>query len=188
MIYLELFWVFLKIGAFTFGGGYAMVPLITQEVSSRAWMDASQLSDFIAVSESTPGPLAVNMATYVGTQVGGVGGGALATLGVVLPSFVIILIIAKIFDKFRKSCAVKGIMTGLKPCVVGMIACALCNLTYPLFFKDGFALGALLTSRAVISAVLLVLCCVLAIKKVSPVLIILGSAAIGIALGYLGLL
>ena len=187
MIFLELFWVFFKIGAFTFGGGYAMLPLITQQVSERGWMDTSQISEFVAISESTPGPLAVNMATYVGTQVGGVLGAVAATLGVVLPSFVIILIVAKIFDKFRKSKAVTGIMTGLKPCVVGLIACALCTLLIPLFFENGFSVDALTSLPALISALILVLCSVLSFKKVHPILLIVGSGIVGIVCGYAGL-
>ena len=118
MIYLELFYTFFMIGAFTFGGGYAMLPLIQQEVGAR-WGDViSQQSmiDFVAVSESTPGPFAINMATYIGSVMGGQGGSALgsvfgsfcATLGVVLPSFVIILIVAKCYDKFRNSRIVQG--------------------------------------------------------------------------------
>ena len=91
MIYLELFLTFLKIGAFTFGGGYAMLPLIQAEVVSHGWMEQQAIIDFIAVSESTPGPFAVNMATYIGSEIGGIFGSVCATIGVVLPSFVIIL-------------------------------------------------------------------------------------------------
>ena len=89
MIYLELFLTFLKIGAFTFGGGYAMLPLIQSEVASHSWLNQEELVNFIAVSESTPGPFAVNISTYVGTTVGGLPGSFCATLGVVFPSFVI---------------------------------------------------------------------------------------------------
>ena len=95
MIYLELFLTFLKIGAFTFGGGYAMLPLIQDAVLQNKWSTQEEIIDFIAVSESTPGPFAINMATYVGSQTGGVLGAVCATLGVVLPSFIVILIIAK---------------------------------------------------------------------------------------------
>ena len=85
MIYLDLFWTFFKIGLFTFGGGYAMLPLIQAEVAAHGWLTTEQLLDFVAVSESTPGPFAVNIATYVGSRLGGVPGGACATLGVALP-------------------------------------------------------------------------------------------------------
>ena len=102
MICWELFYTFLMIGAFTFGGGYAMLPLIQEQVAAR-WGDVithQSMIDFVAVSESTPGPFAINMATYVGSEMGGVFGAFCATLGVVLPSFVIILIVAKCDDKF----------------------------------------------------------------------------------------
>ena len=121
MIYLELFLTFLKIGAFTFGGGYAMLPLIQEEVAAHNWLDSASLVNFVAVSESTPGPFAVNIATYVGAETGGVFGSFCATFGVVLPSFVIILIVAKCFEKFRSSRIVSGCMTGLKPAVIGLI-------------------------------------------------------------------
>ena len=121
MIYLELFFTFLKIGAFTFGGGYAMLPLIQSEVEAKGWMTNEELINFIAVSESTPGPFAVNISTYVGAETGGIVGSACATLGVVLPSFLIILLVAKCFEKFKSSFAVKGCMTGLKPAVIGLI-------------------------------------------------------------------
>ena len=97
-MYLDLFLTFLKIGAFTFGGGYAMLPLIQEAVLSKGWLDESALIDFIAVSESTPGPFAIIISTYIGNQTVGILGGACATLGVVVPSFVIILIIAKFFE------------------------------------------------------------------------------------------
>ena len=108
MIFLRLFLVFLKIGAFTFGGGYAMIPLIQAEVVGAGWMTDEQLINFIAVSESTPGPFAVNIATYVGMEAGGIGGALCATFGVVLPSFLIILLIARVFTRFAKSAPVQA--------------------------------------------------------------------------------
>jgi chromate transporter len=98
MILWELFITFFKIGAFTFGGGYAMIPLIQSEVVSNGWLTEAQITDFIAVSESTPGPLAVNMSTYVGAEIAGFAGALCATLGVVMPSFIIILIVAKSYE------------------------------------------------------------------------------------------
>ena len=124
MIFIEIFLTFFKIGLFTFGGGYAMLPLIQEEVLAHEWMEISQIIDFIAVSESTPGPFAINIATYVGSQMGGILGAFFATIGVVLPSFIIILIVAKIYDAFKKSNLVKGVMSGLKPAVVGLIGAA----------------------------------------------------------------
>ena len=102
MIFLELFWTFFKIGAFTFGGGYAMLPLIQEAVLTKGWATSEALINFIAVSESTPGPFAINMATYIGSEQGGVFGAFCATLGVVMPSFIVILLVAKFFDKFKE--------------------------------------------------------------------------------------
>ena len=103
MIYLELFLTFLMIGAVSFGGGYGMIALIRQEVLSRGWLTEAELMDRIAVAESTPGPIAVNIATFVGSSEGGILGALLATLGVVLPSFIVILIVAKFYLKFKNS-------------------------------------------------------------------------------------
>ena len=113
MIYLELFLTFFKVGLFTFGGGYAMLPMIREEVISHGWLSQSELIDFIAVSESTPGPFAVNIATFIGTRTGGLFGSLCATLGVVLPSFIVIMIVARFYQKFKSSRLVIGAMTGL---------------------------------------------------------------------------
>lgn len=187
MIYLELFWTFFMIGAFTFGGGYAMLPLIQEQVTARGWIDSESLINFVAVSESTPGPFAVNMATYVGSEMGGALGSACATLGVVLPSFVIILIVAKCYDKFRESKIVKGCMTGLKPAVVGLIGGAVLSVTMTVFFPAGLSVAVFADASFYISAAIFVLMLVLAFKKVHPIVLICLSAVIGIAVGYLGL-
>ncbi|MBR5250451.1 MAG: chromate transporter [Clostridia bacterium] len=117
----NLFFTFFKIGLFTFGGGYAMIPLITQEVLSNQWLTEDALINFIAISESTPGPFAINIATFVGASQGGVLGAGLATLGVVLPSFVIILLVASIFTMFEKNKYVKGALLGISPVVCALI-------------------------------------------------------------------
>lgn len=184
MIFLELFWTFLKIGAFTFGGGYAMLPLIQQAVLDKGWMPAEQLINFIAVSESTPGPFAINMATYIGTEKGGLLGAVCATLGVVLPSFVIILIVAKIFDKFKENRVVKGCMSGLKPAVVGLIGSAILSVVLTVFFPVGFSLAVFTDVTTYIYLALTAGAVVLAFKKVHPILIICLSAVVGIAVGY----
>ena len=100
---LTLFWTFFKIGLFTFGGGYAMIPLIQQEVTSHNWLSEDALLNFIGISEATPGPFAINIATFVGSSQYGFWGAVCATLGVVLPSFIIILLIASIFTKFEQN-------------------------------------------------------------------------------------
>lgn len=124
MIFLNLFFTFFKIGLFTIGGGYAMIPLIQQEVVSNQWLTMTQLTDFIAVAESTPGPFAVNISTFVGMETGGILGALLCTTAVVLPSFIIILIIAKAFTNFQKNPFVQGALFGMRPVVVGLVASA----------------------------------------------------------------
>ena len=182
MIFLELFFTFLKIGAFTFGGGYAMLPLIQQEVVSHQWMTLEQLVNFIAVSESTPGPLAVNLSTYVGAETGGLLGALCATFGVVLPSFVIILVVAKFYQAFQSNTVVKGCMNGLRPTVVGMIGASLLSVAASAFPASGGVL------QWGLAGVLLAAILIAHWKKVHPILLIAASAAAGIAAGYAGLL
>ena len=176
MIYLELFWTFFLIGAFTFGGGYAMLPLIQIEVVNKGWLANEAVVNFIAVSESTPGPFAINMATYVGSEMGGILGAACATLGVVMPSFIIILTVAKCYDRFKNSKLVKGAMSGLKPAVIGMIGTAVLSIGRTVFVQPG-----MLFSAALFAAM-----AVLAFKKVHPIIIICISAVAGILAGVLG--
>jgi len=185
VILLELFWTFFKIGAFTFGGGYAMLPMIQSEVMAHGWMTATELVNFIAVSESTPGPFAVNVSTYVGAETAGLAGAFAATLGVVLPSFAVILAVAKGFEKFSSSTVVRGCMSGLRPAVVGLIAAAAVSVGQTVFFPAGVSLAALTSLSCVISIAIFAVMTVLAAKKVHPILIILLSAACGIAAGFL---
>ena len=186
MIFLELFYVFFLIGAFTFGGGYAMIAMIQQQVEARGWMSTEQLVDFVAIAESTPGPIVVNMATFVGTQMGGIFGAVCATLGVVLPSFLVILIVARCYQAFRKSKWVQGVMSGLKPAVVGLIGAVLLTVAGSVFFPQGspLALREMLLWAAVAVAMFLLS---RRYKKLHPIVIICICAVIGIAAGYLGL-
>lgn len=185
MIYFELFWTFLKIGAFTFGGGYAMLPLVQEQVLSHGWISLEELVNFIAVSESTPGSFAVNVSTYVGTEAAGFLGALCATFGVVLPSFVIILLVAGCFEKFRSSLVVQGLMNGLKPAVIGLIGSAVITTGAAVFFPAGFDPAVLTTPSFLISALIFLLMLFLSIKKLHPILIILLSAVLGILAGYL---
>ncbi len=192
MIFLTLFLTFFKIGLFTFGGGYAMLPLIQEEVLRRQWIAEADLINFIAVSESTPGPFAINMATYVGSQVGGdtvltsVLGSLCATLGVVMPSFLVILIVARFYEKYKQSPIVRGCMTGLKPAVVGLIGAAVLSVAAEVLFPAGVSAAALTDPSLYVSVGIFALTCTLAFwKKVHPIWLILLSAAIGIGWGYL---
>ena len=184
MIYLELFLTFLKIGAFTFGGGLAMLPLMQEEVLAHGWLELSEIMDFIAVSESTPGPIAINMATYIGSETGRFLGSVCATLGTVLPSFVIILIVARCYEKFKESKIVKGCMSGLKPAVVGLIASALISAALTVFFPAGLTLAVFKDIAFYVSLVIFALALVLSLKKVHPIIVICISAALGIISGY----
>ena len=184
MVLIKLFLSFMKIGAFTFGGGYAMIAMIQSEAESQGWLTQEELVDFVALSESTPGPLAVNMATFVGMRTCGVLGAFIATLGIVLPSFVIILIIAKSLERYQKSKSVSGIMSGLKPAVVGMIGAAFISVARTVFFPSGVSVSAFSAVSFWVFLGLFAAASVLAFKKMHPIKIILLSAVIGIGAGY----
>jgi len=124
MVYLELFLSFLKLGVFSFGGGYAMVPLIQQEIFSHGWINSQQFADMVAVSQMTPGPMAVNIATYVGYKIAGILGSTIATLGVFLPALILCILAVRILQRFRTNSVVQGIMGGIKPATLGLIASA----------------------------------------------------------------
>ena len=149
--------------------------------------------DMVAISESTPGPFAVNMATFVGATVGAAEGGPLlsalgsfsATMGVVLPSFIVILIVAKCYEKFKTNKIVKGCMTGLKPAVVGLIGGAVFDVVLTVFYPEGSTLAVFAQPDFYISLALFGTMLVLALKKVHPIIIICISAAVGIIIGYL---
>ncbi len=137
MIYLLLFIEFLKIGLFSFGGGYGMLSMMKETVINRNWLSEAQMLDFIGIAESTPGPIAINMATFIGTAQGGILGGAIATLGVILPSFVIILLIAIILKNILQSKPFQAIMAGIRPVIVGLIVGTGLIFTYGLIgLKD----------------------------------------------------
>ena len=191
MIFLNLFLTFFKIGAFTFGGGYAMLPLIQAEVIAKSWIAGDTLINFIAVAESTPGPFAINIATYIGSEMGGsfgvwgsIFGAFCATLGVVMPSFIIILIVAKFFEKFKESKGVKGVMSGLKPAVVGLIGAAVISIgktVFEHFFTETINFA---DPHLWVSVGTVIVMSVLAFKKVHPIIIICLSAVVGIVAGY----
>lgn len=190
-IFLDLFLTFFKIGAFTFGGGYAMLPLMQEEVLAHKWMPLEDVVNFIAVSESTPGPFAINMATYVGSEVGGafglsgsIFGSFCATFGVVLPSFIVILIVAKCFERFKNSKVVKGCMTGLKPAVVGLIGSAIISVLLTVFIPNGFSMAVFTDASFYVALATFAICTVMAFKKVHPIIIIVLAAVLGIVAGY----
>ena len=183
MIYLDLLIGFLKVGCFSFGGAYGAIPLIRDVVLSYGWLEDEILTYFIAVSESTPGPFAINISTYIGMEKAGIPGALCTTVGVALPSFLIIIFVAKRYEKFKTSTVVKGCMTGLKPGVIGLIAAAVVSVATTVFFPDGIKKAVLQTPEIYISAAVFLIMCFLAFKKKHPILIICLSAVIGIAAG-----
>ena len=185
MIYLKLFLTFFEIGTFTFGGGYAMISLIRDKALAYGWLSEEELLNMIAVAESTPGPIAVNMATFVGSTQGGILGSLLATLGVVLPSFIIILLISAFIRNFLKFKGVQAFLRGVRPCIVALILAtaitmALGTLVGFTTFSGGFDVD---IKGIIIFLILLGLAFVfkkIKKKKPSPILMIIISACLGI--------
>lgn len=181
MIYLKLFVAFLEVGLFSFGGGYVSIPLIREIVLSYGWMDDEMITHMIAVSESTPGPLMVNMATYVGSTQGGFLGALIATLAVVLPAFLIIILIMAILRRFISNRYFQALLSGMKPCIIGIIMAMGIYLMVQNCFGSNFS-G--IDIMAVIMAILLgvVYWGSRKIKKngISPILLIIISAGAGV--------
>lgn len=186
IVALKLFITFFEIGLFTFGGGYAMISLVREKVIQNGWMSEAELLNMIAVAESTPGPIAVNMATFVGSTQAGILGSALATLGVVLPSFIIILLISAVMKNFLKYESVKAFLSGVRPCVVSLILGTAVTLALSTLFsfksiKDsklnpdlkGIIIFAVIAATAFLFKKITG-------KKPSPIILILISAGLGI--------
>ena len=182
MIYIELLLGFLKVGCFTFGGGYGAIPLIRDVVLSYGWLDEEMLTYMIAVSESTPGPIMVNLATYIGSSQAGVLGAIVATAAVVVPSFVVILLITALLKTVIKNKYVQSVLGGLKPCIVGIVLATGAYMVFGNLFGSVFDFDVNL--RAVIICALLIFMMLLFKrvfkKKLSPVMLIVLSAAAGI--------
>ena len=188
-VYLLLFLEFFKMGALTFGGGYAMIPFIEETVLRHDWMTTTELVDFIAISESTPGAFAVNISTYIGSEVGGILGAIVATVGLVLPPFLIILLIAKVYAKIKENTIVQGAMLGLKSTVVGLIAATVLRVGREIFFFEGINVAVLQSANFYVSlGIFAVALFLLLYKKLNPILIIVLSAAAGILFGYTGVI
>ena len=189
MIYLQLFYEFFIIGLFTFGGGYAMIPLIQDVVVKNEWLAIEEFYNFIGICESTPGPIAVNMATYVGSTQGGILGSVCATLGVVLPSFIIILLIAALLNKLTSNKYFKNFIKGVRPVIVSLILFAGIKLLIKCIgidihtLKVSFSYISLIISGLIIGIYLLIT--KVFKKKLSAIYIILISAVLGIALSFI---
>ncbi|MBQ2957431.1 MAG: chromate transporter [Clostridia bacterium] len=182
MIYLDLFLGFLKVGCFAFGGAYGAIPLIRDVVMSYGWLSDEMLTYMIAVSESTPGPIMVNLATYIGSSQAGFLGAVIATLAVVLPSFLIILLVTALLKTVLKNKYVQAVLRGLKPCVIGIV------LATGIYMVLGNCFGTISRIKVNMQAISITALLVAAIlgckyfakKKLSPIGLIILSAILGI--------
>jgi len=180
MIYFQLFGIFFKIGLFSFGGGYAMISVIQHEMERMGWITSSQYADILAVSQMTPGPLAINVATYVGAKVffeqgifHSIMGSFVATLGVVLPSFIIVVLVAKLYEKFKSSHLVDSAMDGIRPAVIGVMGSAVVSFGSLAFFEGGAFLP--------MALVIMLIIFILAMKtKIDTIWLIVLSAILGV--------
>ena len=180
MIYIQLFWSFFQIGLLSFGGGYAALPLIQEQiVEKNGWISMTEFADVITISQMTPGPIAINAASFVGIQLGGTFGAVVATVGCITPSILIALTLAHLYYKYRKLTFMQGILQGLRPAVVAMIASAGISLAMLAFFggnQISFDLGSI-----DLIAVFLFCAGFFALRKwkLNPILIMIGTGVIG---------
>ncbi len=191
MLYLTLFLEFLKIGLFTFGGGYAMIPLIREVVLKHGWLDESQFLNMIGVAEVTPGPIAVNMATYVGSTQAGFLGALLCTIGVILPAFLIMLLISILLKKFMKNKYVQSALSGIKFVAIALIAASaitiFADVLFPYTVNKGitFSVNFVAIKMFVLIVAGYFLLKILLKKKPGPISIIIMSAIVGLMVNYL---
>lgn len=186
MVYWELFWSFFQIGLCSIGGGYAAMPLIqNQVVDIHHWMTMPQFVDIITISQMTPGPIAINSATFVGIQIAGIPGAIIATLGCIVPSCIIVLTIAYFYYKYQKLTIVQGVLGGLRPAVVAMIASAGVSILLLSFFgteSASYDISHIDVFSAILFAVSLL---ALRIWKVNPIYVMLGAGGVGLLYFFL---
>lgn len=189
MIYLELLMAFLKVGLFSFGGAYGAIPLIRDVVLSHGWMSEEYLTYMIAVSESTPGPIMVNMATYVGSVQAGFLGSAVATFGVVFPSFCVILLVTAILKNFTDNKYFKAVLQGLKPCIIGIILATGLHLivTNCVVIKEDIRMDVKALCIMLVLVGVMFAYQKITKKKLSPIMLIIVSAVVGIGVGMIGM-
>ncbi|NBH82290.1 chromate transporter [bacterium C-53] len=183
MIYIELLWSFFQIGLFSIGGGYAAMPLIqNQVVDVHSWLTMTQFADIMTIAEMTPGPIAINSATFVGIQVAGIPGAIIATTGCILPSCVIVMTLAHIYYRFRGLKMVQGMLAGLRPAVVAMIASAGITLVIMSFYGER-VLPVDLSGVNIISVIIFAIGFLVLRKwKVNPIYVMMGAGVAGVLL------
>lgn len=191
-IYLQLIWEYFKTGLFAIGGGMATLPFLYEIGARTGWFTNAQLADMIAVSESTPGPIGINMSTYIGFEVGSVLGAFLATIAIVMPSIIVILIISRFLDRFQNSFYVQSAFYGLRPASTGLIAAAGIGVVQiALLNVDAWKASGVLTDLVhgpslLLALVLLIVTNIGRLKKLHPVVFIAASAIIGIVFQFAG--
>ena len=186
MIYLQLFWSFLQIGLFSFGGGYAALPLIQGQIVDRhGWLAMAEFTDLITISQMTPGPIAINAATFVGIKIAGLAGAAAATLGCVLPSCVIATVLARLYLKYRTMSLLQGVLGSLRPAVVAMIASAGVSILITAFWGEAViafaATNWVMVTLFALSVFLLLKC------KLDPILVMVLAGVLKLASAAAGL-
>ena len=186
MIYLQLFLSFLQIGLFSFGGGYAAMPLVQgQVVTAHGWLSMSEFTDLITISQMTPGPIAVNSATFVGIKIAGIPGALIATLGCILPSCIIVTVIAKLYLKYREMDMLQGVLNSLRPAVVAMIASAGISILITAFW--GSSASNALAGKTWSLVVIFAICVVLLQKvKMNPIWVMVAAGVMKVAISFLG--
>ena len=187
MIYLELFWSFFQIGLFSIGGGYAAMPLIQKQVVDlHHWLSMQEYVDIVTISQMTPGPIAINAATFVGMRITGVWGSIIATLGCITPSCMIVLLLAYLYNKYQDVWFIKGALSGLRPAVVALIGAAgLSILLNALFQGQVQSWFSIVLSKVDIIAGVLFLAGLITLRlfKVNPIIVMLGCGVVGF-IGY----
>ncbi|MCI9415243.1 MAG: chromate transporter [Clostridiales bacterium] len=183
MIYLQLLWSFFQIGLFSIGGGYAAMPLIQQQVVElNPWLTMGEFTDVVTISQMTPGPIAINAATFVGIRVAGFPGSLVATLGCVLPSCIVVLLLACLYTRYRKLTLLQGALSGLRPAVVALIASAGLSILFLAFFgRDALPAGIDGVDFLAVGLFVLALI-VLRAWKVNPIWVMVGTGAAGVVL------
>lgn len=186
MIYLELFWSFVQVGLFCVGGGYASMPLIqAQVIDVHGWLSISEFIDIFAISQMTPGPVGINVATFVGMKVAGFLGAIVATLGFVTPSFILGIILAKLFFKYGNIGVIKGILNGLRPAVVALICSAGMSFIFlALFNTEKMPIN--VADIDYLGLFVLIVAFIAVRKKVGIIKILAGSGVLGLILGLIG--
>lgn len=187
MIYLELFWSFLKIGLFSFGGGYAAMPLIQEQVvSSHDWLSMAEFTDLITISQMTPGPIAINSATFVGIKIAGIPGALVSTIGCILPSCIIVMLIAKLYLKYRTVNMLQSVLNSLRPAVVAMIASAGISVLITAFWGSAELISLAGTNWIL---VIIVAACVVLLRKfrMNPILVMVLAGIVKAGVSFVGL-